>query len=106
MYDLLRVCVYGSKYFCQDFLTANPGYYIIPLKLNGSAIEILFAQMKFNANGKLSSANYATAKKAIMLKKDIHGQNYNRREYRDMALCTQQMPLRRKDTRRAIQYQF
>lgn len=62
--------------------------------------------MKYNANGKLSSVNYPTAKKAILLKRDIQGKNYSGRDYRDMALYTQEMPLRRKDTRRAIVYQF
>ena len=68
------------------------------LKFHGSTIEILFTQKKFSDNGKLSSTNYATDNKVIMLKKDIHRQNYNGPEYQDMALFTQQMmPLRRTD---------
>ena len=84
---------------------ANLGYYIVPLKLKGSATQTLFAQMKFNANGKLSTTNYATAKKVIVLKKDIHGQKYNVWEY-DSVYTTQQVPLKRKDPHHAIQYEF
>ena len=105
-FDLLRICVYGFKMFCQEFLNDNPGYHIMPLMLNGSAVETLFSQMKFNANGKLCSTNYSAAKRAVMLKKDIHGPRTGGHGYRNENLHIPKLPLRRKDTRRSIQYEF
>jgi len=95
-YDLLRVCNYGFLAFCEDFLHRNPAYYILPLKLNGSAVETLFSQFKYNAGGKLTSLNFATAKRSLMLKRDIHGHHSAAVGYRDVPLYTQEMPLRRK----------
>ena len=105
-YDLLRVCVGGFLPFCEDFLQDHPGYYLLPMKLNGSAVETLFSQMKYNANGKLTSTNFETAKKAILLKRDVNGHHASGKGYRDVPIYTQEMPLRKKDTRRAIQYEF
>ena len=48
-YDLLRLCVYSFQHFCEYYLARHPGYYVTPLKLNGSAIESLFSQIKYNA---------------------------------------------------------
>ena len=50
-WDLLRMCIYGFNEFCQDFLHRHPGYYIVPLKWNGSAVEMLLAQNKRAAGG-------------------------------------------------------
>ena len=102
-YDILRVCYYGFVGLCEEFLTNHPeGYYIAPLKLNGSAVESLFSQIKFNANGKLSSLNYATAKASVMLKKDIHGNHRSGHGYRDAPLYTQTLQLRKSCTKRPL----
>ncbi len=50
-WDLLRVMVYGFRGFCEDFLRRNPGYTIYPVRLNGSAIETFFSQLKYPAGG-------------------------------------------------------
>lgn len=57
-WDLLRITVKGFLGFCQDFLTRNPGYYIQPVRINGSVVESLFSRFKYHANGNLSSVNY------------------------------------------------
>ena len=101
-YDLLRICVYGFHEFCRSFLERNPGYYIVPLKLNGSAVETLFSQFKHIAGGKLSSINYAQAKRTVMLRKDVRGQNRGNQGYRDVDLHVREAPLRRGDARRNL----
>ena len=65
-WDLLRVMVYGFQGFCEDFLHRNPGYTIYPVRLNGSAIETLFSQLKYAAGGHLSGVNYASARASIL----------------------------------------
>ena len=65
-WDLLRVMVYGFQGFCEDFLHRNPGYTIYPVRLNGSAIETFFSQLKYTAGGHLSGVNYATARASIL----------------------------------------
>ena len=44
--------------FCRDFLTRNPGYYVQPVRINGSVVESPFSRFKYHANGNLSSVNY------------------------------------------------
>jgi hypothetical protein len=58
-WDLLRVCKFGFCMLCNDFLTRHPDYYIIPVRINGSAVETLFSQFKFSCAAKLSGVNYA-----------------------------------------------
>ena len=103
-YDLLRVMYFGFVDFCTDYLGRHPGYYITPLKLNGSAVETLFSQFKFSAGGKLTSQNYATAKRSVMLRRGIHGHHSSSAGYRDVPLYTQDVPLRRKKTNRGIDF--
>lgn len=94
-WDLLRVCMYGFKAFCQDFLTEHPGYYIIPVRINGSAIETLFSQFKFSAGSKLSSVNYETAVRAFKMKKCIHGTFAAAKGMRDIPLHAREVKLKR-----------
>ena len=49
-------CVFNG--LCQDFLARFPGYYIVPVRINGSVVESLFGRFKFNAGGHLSAINY------------------------------------------------
>jgi hypothetical protein len=103
-YDLLRICAYGFPAFCESFLQRHPGYYLVPLKLNGSAVETLFSQFKYIAGGKLTSLNYATSKRNVMLRRDIHGHHRANRGYRDVPLYTAEAPLRRHNLRRALAF--
>ena len=45
--------------------------YIVPMKLNGSAVETLFSQFKQTVGGKLTSINYPHAKRTYALKGNI-----------------------------------
>ena len=104
-YDLLRICYFGFIAFCENFLTKYPGYYIAPLKLNGSAVETLFSQFKFNAGGKLTSLNYTTAKRSLMLRRGIHGHHSSSAGYRDVPTYCEDVPLKRKKAvRRPLEF--
>ena len=94
-WDLLRVCAYGFKAVCQDFLQRHPDYYILPLKWNGSAVETLFSQFKRAAGGKLDSTNYASARDAYLLRRDAHGHRAGKAAhgYRYVPLYTREAPL-------------
>lgn len=57
-WDLLRLTIEGFTGLCNDFLTRNQRYFIKPIRVNGSVIESLFGQFKYNAGGHLSAVNY------------------------------------------------
>lgn len=93
-WDLTRLMYYGFTEFCQCFLQRFPGYYIWPLRLNGSALETIFSQLKFSMNGQLSSVNYAPALATLKLKRRIHGQR-GKFVYRKTPLYVRELPLKR-----------
>lgn len=97
-WDLLRICVYGFQAFCTDFLQRHPGYYVAPLKWNGSAVETLFSQIKRAAGGKLDSTNYATAREALLVRRDTHGHSASKavHGYRDVPLYIREGQLNRR----------
>ena len=80
-WDLLRMAVNGFMGLCQDFFSRNPGYYVQPVRVNGSVIESLFSRFKYHANGHLSAVNYrgAVAKMvvsdALKKREDYRGQS-------------------------------
>lgn len=66
-FDLLRLSVYGFTDFVNKFLGLYPMHYIIPFRINGSAVESYFAQIRQRAGaGPLTSVNlpYASARLA------------------------------------------
>ena len=84
--------VYGFKGLIEDFITDHPGYYINPRRLNGSAVETLFGQLKHTTGGHLSAANYATAKATLLTKSQTKGKD----GYRSTELYLRQSELARK----------
>lgn len=84
---------YGFRNLAQDYLEVNPGYFLSPGKINGSAVETLFSQFKFSAAGKLSGINYATARRAFLIKRDIHGMHFSHGDYRSTPLAVAHMVL-------------
>lgn len=96
-WDLMRLMFYGFKNFCADFTTAHPGYTIYPVRLNGSAVETFFSQVKHATSGHLSSVNYASARAAVLTRGSIHGkQRRHRGDYRDAPLFIRQHALKRR----------
>ena len=90
---------YGFRNLVVDFLTAHPGYYINPRRVNGSGVETLFGQLKHTTCGNLTSCNYATAKATMLTKRSIHHKT-KQDDYRDTPLNVRQTELRRKTTQR------
>ena len=98
-WDLLRICIYGFKAFCEDFQTRHPApYFIAPLKFNGSAVETLFSQFKDITNGKLDATNFATARKMFLSRRAALGHRPSAAVagYRDVPLYVAQTPLARR----------
>ncbi len=95
-WDLLRITVFGFQGLVSSFLDKHPEYYIYPLKVNGSAVETLFSQFKFETNSKLTSANYASARSRVLMKKDISGSAKAAHGYRDTPLYIKENILKRK----------
>ena len=56
----------GFKGLCEDFLLDHPGYYIVPVRISGSAIESVFSCLKYIAGGNLLSVNYASSLSALV----------------------------------------
>ena len=55
--DLTRLMVYGFTEFADDFFGRYPNYYIWPRRINGSALETIFGQLKFSMGGHLSECS-------------------------------------------------
>ncbi|XP_044171448.1 uncharacterized protein LOC114975022 isoform X1 [Acropora millepora] len=85
-WDLLRLMYYGFREFCQEFLQRFPGYYIVPLKINGSGIETIFSQLRFSTTGNLSGSNYGYALSALTLRRSLHGHGHGKSKYRNARL--------------------
>ncbi len=88
-WDLLRLCVHGAISLVQDFTTRHPGYFVVLSRVNGSAVESLFSQLKYATSGKLSSVNYAWARKAVMTKANVTSQLPSNVHYRNEILDVQ-----------------
>ena len=76
----------------EDFLAAHPGYNINPRRVNGSAVETLFSQLKNTSGGNLSAANYEASMATLLTKK----QTKVRESYRSTNLYMRQLDLHRK----------
>ena len=93
-WDLTTLMVYGFKLFIQDFFRRHPNthHYIIPVRLNGSAVETLSSQLN------LFTFKYsATARSSILMKKVVRGHTVKDQQYRNVPLgFFSQTPLRKK----------
>ena len=94
--DLLRIVIFGFQGLVKSFLVQHPDNYIVPLKVNGSAVETLFSQFKFETNSKLNSVNYANARSRVLLKKDISGSAKAPHGCRDTPLYVKENILKQK----------
>ena len=57
----------GFMGLCEDFTARyGPDHYLVPVRINGSAIESLFSRFKYNADGNLSAVNYETAMSRLL----------------------------------------
>ena len=86
----------GFEGMCQNFLATNPGYFITPVRVNGSAIESYFSQMKYAARGQLSAANYQSAQAAIETSRAVSTKRPREADYRDAGLNIYPVQLKKK----------
>ncbi len=59
---------FGFKGLVEDFTSSNPGYFINPRRVNGSAVETIFGQLKHTTSSNLTAANYKMAKATLLTK--------------------------------------
>ena len=88
-------CTTDLKKFAMDFLSEYPEYTIYPVRLNGSAVETFFSQMKHATSSQLSGVNYSSAKGTLLTRGSLHGRKKGRKGYRSAALFIRQHPLKR-----------
>ena len=89
--DLLRIMAYGMLDFCEWFTAAFPkhhGYYLVPLRTNGSALESIFSCLnyKFRAGGNLSGAKYGQILGRVIKKRELDHNPNTERSYRGINL--------------------
>lgn len=94
-WDLLRLMYYGFTEFCKCFFERFPGYHIVPLRINGSAIETIFSQLRFSTSGNLSGSNYGYALSSLTLKRFLHG-HQGKFKYRNARLYIRQKNIKRR----------
>lgn len=70
-WDLLRLMVSGFSQLCDWFTDNLPGYYICPLRINGSALESIFSILKFASGGNLSALTYGPSLGRHIYRKDL-----------------------------------
>ena len=64
---------FGFWGLVQDFTATNPGYNINPKRVNGSAVETIFSQLKHTTSGNLTAANYESAKVTLLTRAQCKG---------------------------------
>jgi len=89
-WDLLRLMVSGFSQLCDWFTDNLPGYYICPLRINGSALESIFSILKFASGGNLSALTYGPSLGRHIYCKDLAPvRNPNSEDgYRNVAILT------------------
>ena len=101
-WDLLRVMYNGFFGLCTTFLAENPNYFIVPVRVNGSAVESYFSQLKFSAGGQLSSVNYATAQASVETTKAVATKRPREADYRDAGLDIHPVQLKKCKTKKCL----
>ena len=69
-WDLLQIMYGGFIGLCEEFLTSHSGYFIAPIRVNGSALESVFSCLKYIAGGNLASTNYPSSLASYMTQAD------------------------------------
>ena len=69
------------------------GYFISPIRINGSAIESLFSKLKFGAGGQLSALNYGSGLARIQAKTEVDRVTESGKGYRDECIIPETTPV-------------
>ena len=88
----------GFTGLCSNFLSkhAQQGYYIVPVRVNSSAIQSYFRRLKLSAHGQLLAANYSLAQTAVEMAKSVSAKRPHERDYRDVGVDIKPVGLKRK----------
>lgn len=73
---------HGFSGLCEYFVTRYPGYFISPIRVNGSAVESLFSSLKYISGGNLSSVNYSSSLTALTTQRETAVNCYSEKGYR------------------------
>jgi phospholipid N-methyltransferase len=77
---------YGFSGLCADFLSKNPGYSIVPVRISGSAIESVFSCLQYISGGNLSAINYATSLSTLVTQRESSSNSKGERDYRNLPI--------------------
>lgn len=77
---------YGFIGLTEDFLQRNPGYFIVPVCISGSAIDSVFSCLKYISGGNLSAINYPTSLSALVTQREIASNHKGEKGYRNVSL--------------------
>ena len=58
-----------------SFTTTSPGYHVNPKRVNGSAVETIFSQLKHTTSSNLTAANYESAKATLLTRAQSKGKD-------------------------------
>ena len=72
------------------------GYYIVPVHVNGSAIESYFSRLTFSAHGQLSAINYSSAQAAVEMAKSVSINRPHEVDYREARIDIKPVGLKRR----------
>ena len=97
----MRMCYYRFVDFCHNFLEAHLGYFLTPLRVNGSAIEAMFSQLKEGSGGTLTAASYSSARAKLLTKRAVHG-SHVKDNYRNVPLYIQEAELPSKKAKKNV----
>lgn len=73
---------FGFTGLCEYFVTRYPGYFISPIRVNGSVVESLFSSLKYISGGHLSSVNYSSSLTALTTQRETTVNRYSEEGYR------------------------
>ena len=90
----MRLTWYGFLEYSKEFLSLHPGYYVAPLRANGSAVETIFSQLKHGSRSGLTAVSYGPARAQLLTKRHVHGPHIQD-QYRDAPLYihTNELPI-------------
>lgn len=85
-WDLLETMFNGFTGLCEELFAEHPGYYVIPVRISGSAIESVFSCLKYISGGNLSSVNYSTSLMSLATQKEVPCNSKGEDTYRNVPL--------------------
>lgn len=67
----------GFKELGLDILKEHSEYYLVPVRITGSAIESVFSSLKYISGGNLSAINYSSSLSALVTQQENTASSMN-----------------------------